>query len=110
MAGSVLSGIAMNLQTTAESLAFMSFKLYTGVTNDAAEVMTAIASDPVTTKLANDLGTVWNSSDPPGDPTVIGDLNTIQQDLAGGITGVAGVVTRQNSDLPSNQADGRIAQ
>ena len=98
-----LSGLALDFQTTAESLAYMSFQLFTSVQQDAEQVMSAIASDPTTKQLANDLAAAWNQADPVSDPTVLNDLLTIQLDLAGQEFGVAGVASAYQCKLSAVQ-------
>ena len=72
----------------------MSFSLFTSVANDAANVMSAIAADPLAQTLATDLEAAWNEPDPLSDPTVQNDLAAIEQDVnAGPLFGAAGLAS-----------------
>jgi len=78
-AASGTTGLVADFQTTAEALVFMSPYLLTSDPQPATKILTAIAANPATARLAQTLANSWSQADPLSDPIVqAARQNTVQ--------------------------------
>ena len=98
------NNLVADLQTTAETLVFMSPYLFTINPQNASTILGAIAQDPATTQLAQALGQSLTETDPLSDSSVQSAIRTAVQAVAQTLfaqTAAQALVAHRSNDEPA---------